>query len=149
MRRRDLVSGVAGLLLIGGSLAAQENYTNGPIERMILVAITPGHGPAFWQDIRQNIKPLYDTYKKQGLIEDWGTFLKTSKENREDWDVGLFLIYRNWAALDTFAARVDSIVIRQFGSKENRDQLATKRSENGTLVSSILVRHVAVKEWAK
>jgi hypothetical protein len=78
-----------------------------------------------------------------------GTFLKNSKENREDWDVGLFLVYKNWAALDTFAARVHSIVIRQFGSKENRDQLATKRFENATVVSSILVRHVAVKEWGR
>jgi hypothetical protein len=149
MRNIGAVLGVLVFSLVSKSVTAQENYTNGPIERVLLVAITPGHGPEFWQDIRQNIKPLYDSYKKQGMIDDWGTFLKTTKEERDDWDVGLTLLFKNWAALDAFAARVDSVVIRQFGSKETRDQLAKKRSENGTLVSSILIRHVSVKDWTK
>lgn len=149
MRKLCAVLGILAFSLVGRSLAAQENYTNGPIQRVLLLAITPGHGPEFWRDIRQNIKPLYDSYKKQGMIEDWSTFLKTSKENRDDWDVGLTLIFKNWGALDTFAARVDSVVIRQFGSKEARDQLNQKRAQNATLVSSILIRQVMVKEWSK
>jgi hypothetical protein len=74
MRKLHAVLGILAFSLVGRPVAAQENYTNGPIRRVLLLAITPGHGPEFWQDVRQNIKPLYDSYKKQGLIEDWNTF---------------------------------------------------------------------------
>lgn len=149
MRKLGLTLGALALCCVSQPAGAQENYTNGPIRRVLHVAITPGHGPEFWQDLRQNVKPLFDAYKAQGLIEDWFTFIKSTKEDRDDWDVGLALQFKNWAALDTFAARVDSVVIRHYGTKESRDQAAQRRSQHGTLVSSILVRYVTLKEWGK
>lgn len=52
--------------LIAVPLCAQENFTEGPISRIVLIHIKPGRGTEFWSDIRQNLKPIYEEYKKQG-----------------------------------------------------------------------------------
>jgi hypothetical protein len=44
------------------------NYNNGPVWRVIYVDVKPGMGDGFWTDIRQNFKPIYDEFKKQGWI---------------------------------------------------------------------------------
>ena len=50
------------------TLAAQEHYTFVPISRIILVDIKPGKGSEFWTELRRTLRPLYDEWKKQGLI---------------------------------------------------------------------------------
>jgi ABC-type sugar transport system substrate-binding protein len=60
------------LLLVAAALVAQNpNYNNGPVWRVIYVDVKPGMGDAFWTDIRQNFKPIYDEFKKQGCIVDY------------------------------------------------------------------------------
>jgi hypothetical protein len=53
------------------ALQSQEHYTLGPINRVILVDIKPGKARDFWTDLRQNLRPLYDEYKRQGLIQNY------------------------------------------------------------------------------
>jgi hypothetical protein len=128
---------------------AQEHYTLGPINRVILVDIKPGKASAYWTDLRQNLRPLYDEYKRQGLIQDYSVGVKTTAEGPDDWDAVIILTFKNWAALDTFATKGDSVSIRHFGSYSKRSDLAAKRSETANLVSSILVRDVTLKEMPK
>ena len=60
------------LLLVVPTLVAQNpNYNNGPVWRVIYVDVKPGMGDGFWTDIRQNFKPIYDEFKKQGWIVDY------------------------------------------------------------------------------
>lgn len=127
-------------------LHSQEHYTLGPVQRIILVDIKPGKGSDFWTDLRQNVRPLYDEYKRQGLIQDYSVGLKTTAEGAQDWDVALVLTFKNWAALDTFATKGDSVSMRYYGSYGKRTDAGAKRSEAGTVVSSFLVRAVTLKE---
>ena len=121
----------------------------GAINRIILVDIKPGKASAFWTDLRQNLRPLYDEYKRQGLIEDYSVGVKSTSEGVDDWDAVLILTFRNWAALDTFATKGDSVSMRYFGSYAKRGDSGAKRSEAGNVVSSILVRNVTLKEMPK
>ena len=60
------------LLLVAPALVAQNpNYNNGPVWRVIYIDVKPGMGDAFWTDIRQNFRPIYDEFKKQGWIVDY------------------------------------------------------------------------------
>ena len=57
------------LFLVAPSLLAQKpNYNNGPVWRVIYIDVKPGMGDAFWTDLKQNFKPLYDEFKKQGWV---------------------------------------------------------------------------------
>jgi hypothetical protein len=125
---------------------AQEHYTLGPVQRIILLDIKAGKGSEFWTDLRQNVRPLYDEYKRQGLIQDYSVALKTTAEGPQDWDVALVLTFKNWAALDVFATKGDSVSMRYYGSYGKRSEAGSKRSDAATLVSSFLVRGVTLKE---
>jgi hypothetical protein len=124
----------------------QQHYTLGPISRITLVDIKPGKATEFWTDLRQNLRPLFDEYKRQGLIEDYAVNLKTTAEGPQDWDVAVIFTYKNWAALDTFATKGDSVSMRYYGNYGQRSEAGAKRAEFGTVVGSFLVRNVTLKE---
>lgn len=67
---------------------------------MNLFRINPGHFDAFWADMRQHLKPIYDEYKRRGIITDYSVATKSTTESADDWDVRVALFYKNWAALD-------------------------------------------------
>jgi hypothetical protein len=135
---------VFAILMIVGTLpvVAQENFTEGPISRIILIHIKPGRTTDFWADVRQNLRPVYEEYKKQGIIANYGFFTKATTESPEDWNVGIRLDYQNYAALDGLAARTDPITLKIYGSREARAAVATRRVENATTVSSFIIRQV-------
>jgi hypothetical protein len=137
------------LAIIPATSHAQEHYTLGPISRIILVDIKPGKGSEFWTDLRQNLRPLYDEFKKQGLIQNYSVQLKTTAEGPQDWDVAIILGFKNWAALDTFATKGDSVSMRYYGSYGKRTESGARRSDFGTIVSSFLVRNVTPRELSR
>ncbi len=61
--------------------AAQDQYTEGGVTRVTLVQILPGHFNAFMDDLKTNIKPIWDEEKKAGLIENYSIFLNTTRAN--------------------------------------------------------------------
>jgi hypothetical protein len=128
--------------LIAVPLCAQENFTEGAISRIVLIHIKPGRATEFWSDIRQNLKPIYEEYKKQGVITDYHFFTKATTDKPDDWNVGINLVYKDYAALDGLAARTDPITLKFYGTREARSAATNKRPENGTVVSSFLVRQV-------
>lgn len=125
---------------------AQEHYTLGSVSRIILVSITPGKGSEFWTDLRQRVRPLYDEYKRQGLIQDYSLGLKATADGPEDWDVAIVLTFKNWAALDTFATKGDSVSKSYYGSYSKRSEAGAKRSEYGVINSSFLIRDVTLRD---
>ncbi|GAC1400973.1 MAG: hypothetical protein NVSMB68_15700 [Thermoanaerobaculia bacterium] len=129
-------------------LLAQENYTEGTLTRIILIRITPGHAPDFWNDVRQNLKPIYEEFKKQGVISDYEFFTKATTENADDWNVGIGLTFKNYAALDGLLARMDPITLKMYGSREARTEALKRRPEFGTTVSSFLIRNVDPRPMA-
>jgi hypothetical protein len=141
---KRLSMSVFAFLMILGTLpvVAQENFTEGPISRVVLIHIKSGRTTDFWADVRQNLKPVYEEYKKQGIITNYGFFTKATTENAEDWNVGIRIDYQNYAALDGLAARTDPITLKIYGSREARAAVAARRAENATTVSSFLIRQV-------
>jgi hypothetical protein len=133
------------LMLVATPIFSQENFTEGPINRVVLVHIKAGRGTEFWNDVRQNIKPIFEEYKKQGVIADYHFFTKATTENENDWNVGYTLTYKNYAALDDLATRTDPITLKVYGSREARTAAGVKRNENASVVSSFLMRTVDPK----
>jgi hypothetical protein len=142
MKKVSLITIVILSTLVAVPLFAQENFTEGPISRIVLIHIKPGRNTEFWSDVRQNLKPVYEELKKQDVISDYHFFTKASTDDPEDWNVGINLTYRNYAALDGLAARTDPITLKFYGSREARADVQRRRTENGTIVSSFIIRQV-------
>ena len=139
---------VAALCLSLMSLAsavAQDQYTEGGVTRVTLVQILPGHFNAFMDDLKTNVKPIWDAEKKAGLIENYSIFLNTTRANPEDWDIGFTLSYKNYAALDGLAQKVLDLRMKQYGDKSKEQQVIDKRVQNGRLIASILTRDITLK----
>ena len=124
---------------------AQDQYTEGTVERVVLVHILPGHFNAFMDDLKANIKPIWDAEKKSGLIENYSIFLNTTKANPDDWDIGFSISYKNFAALDGLGMKVLELRMKHYGDKSKEQQVINKRVENAITVGSYLIRNVTMK----
>ncbi len=129
--------------------SAQEHFTLGPVVRVILLDIKPGKGPDFWRDMRQNMKPVYEEFKKAGIIRNYSVSTKSTLDDPGDWEVAIALEYENWAALDGLGQKTDPITLRFYGSAEARAAAAAKRTENATTVASFLMRNVTLRDLAR
>src|SRR6266849_394436 len=129
----------------GASAVAQDQYTEGGVTRVTLVQILPGRFNAFMDDLKANIKPIWDAEKKAGLIENYSIFLNTTKANPEDWDIGFTLSYKNFAALDGLAQKVLDLRMKQYGDKSKEQQVIDKRVQNAKVIASILTRDITLK----
>ncbi len=132
-------------LMSVASAVAQDQYTEGGVTRVTLVQILPGRFNAFMDDLKNNIKPIWDAEKKAGLIENYSIFLNTTKANPEDWDIGFTLSYKNFAALDGLAQKVLDLRMKQYGDKSKEQQVIDKRVQNAKVIASILTRDITLK----
>src|SRR5271165_5607777 len=131
-----------GLLATG---VAQDQYTEGPVSRVTLVHILPGHFSAFMDDIKTNLKPIWDAEKSSGIIQDYGIFLNQTKASVDDWDIGFILTYKNFAALDGLGMKVLELRMKQFGDKSKEQKVIDKRVDNARAVASYLTRDITMK----
>lgn len=142
---RLTLSALSFSLLLFSTAMAQDQYTEGPVSRVTLVHILPGHFNAFMEDVKTNIKPIWDAEKAAGLIQSYGIFLNQTKAGIDDWDIGFILTYKNFAALDGLGMKVLELRMKQYGDKSKEQQVIDKRVENARAVSSFLVRDITMK----
>ncbi|MDP9338173.1 MAG: hypothetical protein M3P45_04820 [Acidobacteriota bacterium] len=136
---------VATLLMASAALAQNPNYDVGPVWRVTYFSIKPGEGDAFWKDLREHIKPLWEEYKKAGYIVEYKAFVNPVIDHPHDWDVAVAVLYPNYAALDQLDAKGASVAVKHYGSREAALEAAKKRAELREVVASHLAREVTVK----
>jgi hypothetical protein len=142
---RFAVAALCLSLMSVASAVAQDQYTEGGVTRVTLVQILPGHFNAFMEDLKNNLKPIWEAQKKAGLIQDYGLFLNVTKANADDWDIGFSISYKNFAALDGLAQKVLDLRMKQYGDKSKEQQVIDKRIQNIRVVTSVLTREITLK----
>ena len=135
----------AALLMASAAMAQSPNYNSGPAWRVTYYSIKPGQGDAFWKDIRENFRPVYDELKKAGWISDYKFFTNPVTDHPNDWDVALATLYPNWGAIDELDAKAATIVNKHYGSREAAIEAGKKRSELREVIASHLAREVTLK----
>ena len=134
------------MLPMAPSIRAQSpNYDVGPIWRVTYYHIKPGQSEAFWKDIRENLKPVYADFKKEGLINDYKMWLNDTTDHPGDWDVAVGILFPNYAALDAVDAKAATIVAKHYGSRDAMIEAGKKRTELREVVASKLAREVTPK----
>jgi len=134
------------MLLMAPTLVAQNpNYNNGPVWRVIYVDIKPGMGDAFWTDIRQNFKPIYEEFKKPGWIVDYKFYTNPVAQHPNDWSVAIAIEYKSWGTLDEMGEKAIAIAEKHYGSRQAMLDAAKRRNEAAPTLSSSLAREVTLK----
>ena len=128
----------AALLTANAAFAQNPNYTPGPVWRVNYYSIKTGQGDAFWKDVRENLKPVYDDFKKEGWLVDYKVWTNPTVDHPGDWDVAVGLLFPNYAALDQIDAKAATISAKHYGSREAMIEAGKKRNEIREVVSSRL-----------
>jgi hypothetical protein len=136
---------VATLLTALPAHAQNPNYDVGQVWRVNYYHIKPGQGEAFWKDFRENLKPVYESLKKEGLISDYKVWENATTDNPDDWDVAVGLLLPNYTALDQIDAKAATIAAKHYGSRDAMIEAGKKRTEVRQLVASKLAREVTPK----
>jgi hypothetical protein len=136
---------VATLLTALPARAQSPNYDVGPVWRVTYYHIKPGQGEAFWKDFRENLKPVYETLKKEGLLSDYKAWINVTTDRPDDWDVAVGLLLANYAAMDQLDGKAATLVAKHYGSRDAMLEAGRKRNELREVVSSKLAREVMPK----
>lgn len=143
MRLTLVLLSLSFLLLTAAS--AQDQYTEGTVNRVILLRILPGHFSAAMEDMKKNLQPIWEEEKANGLIEGYQLFFNQTKSGIDDWDMGLVLTYKNMASLDGLSMKILELRMKKYGDKSNEQKVVDKRVENLQTVASYLTRNVTLK----
>jgi len=127
------------------TLAQSPNYDVGPVWRVTYYHIKPGQGDAFWKDFRENLKPVFDAVKKEGMISDYKVWYNVTTDSPNDWDIAVGILVPNYAAIDQLDAKAATISIKHYGSRDAMLDAAKKRAEIREVVMSKLAREVTPK----
>jgi len=125
--------------------AQNPNYDVGPVWRVTYYHIKAGQGEAFWKDLRENLKPVYDAVKKEGWLTDYKVWTNVTTEGPNDWDVAIGLLFPNWASLDQIDAKAATISAKHYGSREAMLEAGKKRNDIREVVASKLAHEVTPK----
>jgi len=125
--------------------AQSPNYDVGQVWRVTYYHIKPGQGEAFWKDFRENLKPVYESLKKEGLIVDYKAWINVTTDHPDDWDVAVGLMVANYAAIDQLDAKAATSVAKHYGSREAMIEAGKKRNDLREVVASKLAREVMPK----
>jgi hypothetical protein len=142
---RLAVATLCASFLTLSTASAQVPYNEGPVERVVLLRVMPGHNAAVMADLKKNVVPLWEAEKSAGLIVSYQIFLNTTRSGSEDWDLGYSLVYKNMAALDGLADKVYDIRMKQYGNQTAEQKVIDKRAEDGHVVSSMIIRNITIR----
>jgi len=146
--KKAILLAVAVVCLSCGAVSkatAQVPYNEGPVSRVVLVRILPGHFNAFMDDLKKNIVPIWEAEKSAGLIQSYDMWFNLTSSGPDDWDFGYSLTYKNMAALDGLPDKVYGLRMKQYGDKESEQKVIDKRVENVKVVGSVLTRGITLR----
>jgi hypothetical protein len=136
---------VVTLLTAIPSRAQSPNFDVGPVWRVTYYHIKPGQAEPFWKDLRDNLKPVWELLKKEGIITDYKVWLNDTTDHPGDWDVAVGLMFPNYAALDQVDAKAATISAKHYGSRDAMIEAGKKRNDIREIVASHLAREVTPK----
>jgi hypothetical protein len=140
----------AGLLFASTSAVAQEHWTEGPVWECGAYRVNPGMFDTYIEWIRAHSEPINAEAKKQGLILDYKTFIKT-RDNENDYDVLFCTLYSSFGkALDFNKGEDDkyeAIAAAHWATGDNAKQreMAAPRLDMRTYVGTSYHREVTMR----
>jgi hypothetical protein len=91
------------------------------------------------RDMLEHLVPVWEAEKSAGILVAYSTMTNVTRTSETDWQLGIALTYRNYAALDSLGARTGPITLKHYGTAEARTAAGERRAKLRIPVSSVLV----------
>jgi hypothetical protein len=144
MRKHRMIPLAFLLVLPLAPVLAQQpgsvQVTGTTVARITRYRVNPGQRGAFDQDVMDHLIPIYEEYKKAGIITDYAINNNVTQANANDWNVAIILTYANFAALDNLGARQNPILLKHYGSQQKQDAAAEHRRQIRSIVQNFLTQ---------
>jgi hypothetical protein len=101
-----IVAAVLTVAMQVASAADERPYTYGPVVNVAYIKTKPGHFDDYMKYLGTTYKQLMESEQKAGFVLSWAVY-SAQAHSAQDADVILTVTYKNWAALDGLADRVD------------------------------------------
>jgi hypothetical protein len=111
---------------------------NNALIRVSLYRFADGMQPAAVADMRTHLIPIWEAEKQAGILVGYSTMANVTANSAEDWQFGIVLTYKNFAALDSLGARTNAITLKHYGSAAARTATNEARGKLRKLVSTNL-----------
>jgi hypothetical protein len=138
----------AALLLLlslpSQSVAQGLPYTEGSVWSIGFVKTVPGMTNDYYRNLADNWMKMNEAAKKEGLVLSYKV-LHGPAANTADWDIMLMVEYKNMAAMDGMAEKMEALSGKLLGSQETRRVGAVKRNEIREILGGKLVREIILK----
>jgi hypothetical protein len=103
-------------------------YSEGSVWDITMVRTTEGMTDDYLRSLGTTWRRTLDEAKKQGLVLSYKV-ITTGTSGPNDWDLLLMVEYKNWAAFDGLAEKMEPIERNVVGNDDQMRQLMTKRLE--------------------
>ena len=130
---------------------AQEHWTEGPVWVITYYRTKPGKFDDYLKYIRTNYNVMMAEQKKQGLVQEYKTFINTNQVDEKDWNIAFAVLFPNYGkALDYSAeddAKGKAIAEKHYKTADEEKQRAVgePRYTWREFVSQRIVREVNLK----
>jgi hypothetical protein len=119
-------------------------YSEGSVWSVGFVKTKPGMTKEYLKNLASNWRVMNEAAKKEGLVLSY-KILQGPAANTEDWDIMLLIEYKNMAAMDGMAEKMDALGAKIIGSDDAQKSGALKRSEIRDILGGKLVREIILK----
>jgi hypothetical protein len=139
---------LANALLAVSAIAAADEarpYTEGPVTNVSYVTLKPGMFNTYLKFLASTYKPLMEQLKRQGIVLDYKVYSTNESHNPSEPDLLLTVTYKNMAALDGLAERMDAVAEKLLGSRQKRDEAAVSRESMRQVTGNRILRELILK----
>jgi hypothetical protein len=120
------------------------DYSDGPVLNVSAIRTVDGHFDEYMHWLSTTFKQQEEAAKKAGLITRY-QILVAQPQGPHDPDIYLVIEYKNWAALDGLAGKLDGISAQVEGSVQKAAQSQADRAKIRTVLGSQTMQVAVLK----
>jgi hypothetical protein len=139
-----LAGAILALAMQVASAADERPYTFGPVVNVAYIKTKPGHFDDYIKYVGTTYKQLMDSEIKSGNVLSWAVY-SAQAHSAQDADVILTVTYKNWAALDGIADRVEAAQKKVWGNRAGITKATVDREAIREVLGSDNVQQLILK----
>ena len=144
-RALGALAGVMLFAALGGTAtAADRPYTEGPVTNVSAIRTMPGMFDDYMAWLAGPYKQAMEAQKAAGVIVSYAVYAAMPR-GPDDPDIYLITTYKNMAALDGLAEKLDPIYEKLQGSMAEQNKAYIERGKMRTVLGDELIRQMVLK----
>jgi hypothetical protein len=119
-------------------------YNEGPVWTVTMIKTKTGLTDEYIRQITGTVKPVYDEAKKEKVILDY-KILNGEASDTHDFNMMILVAFPNYAAFDHSREKMDPIIAKVEGSKEQQKDMAVKRLDIREIIGTKTMREITLR----